>query len=98
MATTANTQTCTGKFANPITDICWSCVMPISIGAARVATLGQEDIENPASPICILPGAPVWGGLRIGFLGPARQVDVTRKPFFLVSLGGLSLNPGIPAP
>jgi conjugal transfer pilus assembly protein TraU len=27
-----------------------------------------------------------------------RQVDVTRKPFCLVGLGGISLNPGIPAP
>ena len=98
MAGTASTQTCTGKFANPITDICWSCVMPISIGSATVASLGQEDIENPASPICICPGAPIRIGLAIGFWEPARQVDVTRKPFCLVSLGGISLNPGIPAP
>ena len=96
MATTASTQTCTGKFANPITDICWSCVMPISIGAIPVATLGQEDIENPASPICICP--PFRIGLTIGFWEPVRQVDVTRKPFCLVGLGGISLNPGIPAP
>ena len=96
MATTASTQTCTGKFANPITDICWSCVMPISIGAARVASFGQEDIENPASPICVCP--PFRIGLTVGFWEPARQVDVTRKPFCLVSLGGVSLNPGIPAP
>ena len=72
--------------------------MPISIGAAPVATLGQEDIENPASPICICPGTPIRIGLAIGFWEPARQVDVTRKPFCLVSLGGISLNPGIPAP
>jgi conjugal transfer pilus assembly protein TraU len=76
MATTASTQTCTGKFANPITDICWSCVMPISIGAIPVATLGQEDIENPASPICICP--PYRIGLSIWFWEPVRQVDVTR--------------------
>ena len=68
-AGTASTQTCTGKFANPITDICWSCVMPISIGAARVATLGQEDIENPASPICVCPGTPIRIGLAIGAAG-----------------------------
>ena len=23
---------CTGSFVNPITDICWSCLFPISIG------------------------------------------------------------------
>ena len=36
--------------------------------------------------------------MSIGFWEPARQVDVTRKPFCLVSLGGVSLNPGLPAP
>src|SRR5260370_41275969 len=66
-------QTCTGKFANPITDICWSCILPISIGAARVATLGQEDIENPASPLCVCPGFPIRLGVSIGFWEPARQ-------------------------
>ena len=25
--------TCKGHFVNPITDICWSCIMPISIGS-----------------------------------------------------------------
>ncbi|WP_341761892.1 TraU family protein [Candidatus Tisiphia endosymbiont of Thecophora atra] len=24
--------TCQGHFVNPITDICWSCILPISIG------------------------------------------------------------------
>ena len=26
--------TCHGRFMNPITDICWSCVFPLTIGAA----------------------------------------------------------------
>ena len=63
-----------------------------------MATLGQEDIENPASPLCVCPGAPTRIGLSIGFWEPARQVEVTRKPFCLVSLGGISLDPGMPAP
>ena len=28
---------CVGKFANPITDICWSCLFPITIGGLRVS-------------------------------------------------------------
>ncbi|RTK94888.1 MAG: hypothetical protein EKK64_07580, partial [Neisseriaceae bacterium] len=24
--------TCTGRFVNPITDICWSCIFPLFIG------------------------------------------------------------------
>ena len=30
-ARAAGAATCTGKFPNPITDICWSCILPISI-------------------------------------------------------------------
>ncbi|MES2090061.1 MAG: hypothetical protein V4532_08810, partial [Pseudomonadota bacterium] len=25
----AGIATCTGKFPNPVTDICWSCILPI---------------------------------------------------------------------
>ena len=28
---------CHGKFANPVTDYCWSCVFPISMGGNSVA-------------------------------------------------------------
>lgn len=94
----AEMATCTGKFPNPITDICWSCILPISIGSARIANYGgQEDIDNPSSPICSCGVNPVIG-LSIGFWEPARHVEVVRKPFCLVSLGGVNLDPGIPAP
>jgi len=94
----ASAATCTGKFPNPITDICWSCILPISIGGARVANFGgQEDIDNPANPLCSCGRNPTIG-LSIGFWEPARHVEVVRKPFCLTSLGGIDLNPGIPAP
>ena len=32
MAAAAGMATCTGKFPNPLTDICWSCLLPITIG------------------------------------------------------------------
>ena len=48
----ADSVTCTGAFPNPITDLCWSCILPISIGSARIANVGdQEDIDNPSSPV-----------------------------------------------
>lgn len=94
----AAAATCTGRFFDPITDICWSCVMPISIGAAPVANVGaQEDIPNPAMPLCSCGLKPAIG-LTVGFWEPARHVDVVRKPFCLSALGGLDLDPGIPAP
>ena len=94
----AGVATCTGKFPNPITDICWSCILPISLGAASIGTFGgQEDIPNPANPVCSCATNPTVG-LSIGFWEPARQVEVVRKPFCLVTLGGVNLDPGIPAP
>lgn len=94
----AQIATCTGKFPNPITDICWSCILPISIGGARIANVGgQEDIDNPSSPACSCGVNPTIG-LSISYWEPARHVEVVRKPFCLVSLGGIDLDPGIPAP
>jgi conjugal transfer pilus assembly protein TraU len=50
------TATCTGRFANPITDICWSCMMPLRFGGMDLLSLDQEDTPNPGgSPVCLCP-------------------------------------------
>lgn len=89
--------TCKGSFVNPITDICWSCLMPISIG--HLINIGKgispkkRDIANPSNPVCICTkaNAPV-PGLSLGFWEPVRLVDVTRTPYCMVNLGGISLG------
>jgi conjugal transfer pilus assembly protein TraU len=90
--------TCFGQFANPITDICWSCIFPISIGAFELITDGQLDIANPASPICICPGTPIRIGVEVGYWEPARQIEATRTPGCFPSLGGLYIDFGLNAP
>jgi len=92
-------STCVGKFPNPITDICWSCILPIKIGSIPVANIGsQEDSDtNPTSPICNCGTSPIIG-LSISFWEPARIVEITRKPFCLVSMGGIDLSPGMAVP
>lgn len=98
MTAHAAAATCTGKFLNPITDICWSCILPLSIGAAPIGVIGsQEDIPNPASPVCSCGLNPTIG-LNIGFWEPARHVETTRSPFCLSAMGGINLDPGIDAP
>src|SRR5450759_3285771 len=74
---------CHGRFMNPITDICWSCAFPMSIGAASLIVQGQEDIANTSSAVCFCNNPPRIG-LSIGFWEPARLVDVTRQPFCMV--------------
>jgi conjugal transfer pilus assembly protein TraU len=91
--------TCMGKFPNPITDICWSCILPIKIGDATIANYGgQEDSgDNPSNPLCSCIVNPVVG-LNVGFWEPARHVEVVKRAWCLPTLGGLDLDPGIDAP
>jgi conjugal transfer pilus assembly protein TraU len=88
---------CQGEFANPITDICWSCMFPMTLGGTPLLTMDQEDTENPSGFLCSCSNPPMIG-IKSGFWEPARRVDVTRTPYCFVSLGGISLDPGIRAP
>jgi conjugal transfer pilus assembly protein TraU len=89
--------TCHGRFINPITDICWSCMFPLTLGSASLVSEGQPDTDNPSSPVCYCNNPPRIG-VTIGFWEPVRLVDVTRTPFCMVGLGGLQLDPGIEVP
>jgi type-F conjugative transfer system protein TraW len=88
-------QCCPGRFVNPLTDICWSCLFPLSIGPVKVNIGGREDTPNPSGLLCFCPKPliplPV-PGIPVGFWEPVRLVDVTRIPFCMVGLGGLSLG------
>ena len=88
---------CQGKFANPFTDICWSCIFPMTMGSSTILGQQQEDTPNPAGMACACANPPMIG-IRSGFWEPVRRVDVTRTPYCFVSLGGVSLNPGIRSP
>jgi len=83
---------CTGHFFNPITDICWSCLFPISIGDATVVSGHNPDTPNPSLPIQICPAGTLYRlGLAIGYWEPFAVTDVTRNPYCLVNLGGHQL-------
>ena len=90
--------TCKGHFVNPITDVCWGCLLPISIGGLSIGKGGspkKRDIKNPSSPVCACSrfGQPVpIPGISIGFWEPVRLVDVTRTPYCLVNLGGIAIG------
>jgi conjugal transfer pilus assembly protein TraU len=40
---------CHGKFVNPISDVCWFCLFPITIGNAAVIKGSQPDTSKEAS-------------------------------------------------
>lgn len=86
-------STCKGNFVNPLKDICWSCLFPITIGSAPIVSGRQSDTENPISPIQICEiGNLVRPGIAIGYWEPFAVVDVTRTPYCLVNLGGAKLD------
>ena len=43
----ADAGQCVGRFANPITDICWECAFPMAIGSVTFLNMGQDDTPNP---------------------------------------------------
>ena len=81
---------CESRFVNPIADICWDCLFPISIGNVKIASSDYPDTENPSIPIelCKVEGSPLpRAGLNIGFWEPFAMVDVTPDPYCMVNLG-----------
>jgi len=90
-------STCNGNFVNPISDICWDCLFPLSVGSIPVVPSRHPDTRNPSFPICLCPiSAPpfVRPGIAIGFWEPARLVDVSKDPWCFVNIGGLNISPG----
>ena len=78
---------CNAKFLNPITEICWDCIFPISVGGLSLFT-NRPDTANQTFPLCLcwdqlLPRI----GLSIGLWEPARLVDVANEPGCFVNMG-----------
>ena len=85
---------CHGNFVNPITDVCWSCLFPITIGSMNVVSGSVSDTDNPSLPICACGSPIIHPGISTGFWEPVAITDVTRTPYCMVNLGGLQLPMG----
>ncbi len=88
---------CEGRFVNPITDVCWRCIFPLSLGSVQVGKGDLPDTSNPGSPLQLCPAPPpifVRPGLAIGYWEPMAMTDVSRSPGCMVNLGGFSINLG----
>lgn len=87
--------TCEGRWVNPITDVCWECIFPMSVGSVQVSAGRLPDTDNPASPIQICPVPPPIferTGVAVGYWEPFAMTDVTRSPGCMVNMGGFNIN------
>lgn len=79
-----------GRFVNPVTDVCWSCLFPITISGVQVSP--GEDLADHTTVVCACAGTPPKVGIPVAFWEPSRMVDVTRKAYTLVGLGGIQVG------
>lgn len=79
-----------GKFINPITDICWKCLFPIHVAGVNV-TPGHQEETDYSKGLCFCSGTPPKAGIPLSFWEPSHLIEVTRKPYQLLALGGMKL-------
>ena len=91
VATVNTCEACVGRFINPVTDICWTCLFPLRVIGKKVAKGGPDPKTSPTTPLCHCKGAEI--GIPIAFWEPARLIDVTRIPYCLVNMGGIQAAP-----
>lgn len=80
---------CKGHFVNPVTDVCWKCLFPMSIGSVPVGTSSSyPDTHNPTLPVQVCP-SPLGPrvGIAMGYWEPYALADVTRSPGCMVNMG-----------
>ena len=88
---------CKGHFVNPITDICWDCIFPVTIGKSNAVKGHYPDTDNRKITKYWCQCESDIGfryGLAIGYWEPFALVDITRKPFCMVNLGGIQIDLG----
>lgn len=74
---------------NPITDISWRCMFPLTIAGVTLVPGGGGDKGDIGSPICSCKtgsGVPYFG-LKTQFWEPSRMIDTVSEPFKMMILG-----------
>lgn len=87
---------CEGKFMNPITDVCWSCMYPIKLfGSLSLGSGSAEDYDSGFNNAACLCNSPPRIGVPTSFWEPVYLTDVTQTPWCFPNLGGIEMNVGI---
>ena len=83
---------CVGKILNPITDICWSCMFPITLGGMPLVKGSRPDTPNPKRVVCTCQKGPIPQiGVPVSFWEAVRVTEVTRTPWCVITLGGVQI-------
>ena len=93
--------TCYGRITNPITDVCWECVFPITVGqnTSLISSSGFADVTTDADSMCsCVTNGSVTFGMNLGFWEPIRTIEIVREPFCFPSLGGITMGGRFSAP
>lgn len=88
---------CTGRFFNPISDMDWNYMFPISVVGVE---MGGGSNQNPAlmramPPTCMCPSVLTFGYPTLGYgmtwWEPTYMAEVEYRPGCLSSLGGINV-------
>lgn len=84
---------CTDRtMINPVSDIAWDCIFPMSIGGFPI-DYGEHPPDQPSTQFfCQCTGQGIYGlGFMVGFWEPARMIDTVSDAWCFPSLG-MSIN------
>ncbi len=89
---------CRGKLLNPVTEVCWECVLPIKIASVPIipSSSGIPDYGKSQFPLCTCPAPPpifVRVGVPLEYWAPTYMVEVIKDPMCFPSLGIKLPNP-----
>lgn len=80
---------CDPSFANPLTDISWTCTLPIRLGGAVISPRSSDNskryVKNTMCT-CVYGNIKRWG-LTVGFWEPAHMIDVSKDSGCFSGLG-----------
>ena len=91
---------CSGRIPNPVTDVCWECLFPLTIGNNLTFTDSDfKDVKTDAEALCGCAGeGAITLGMNLGFWEPIRTIEIVREPYCFPSLGGMAIGNRFSAP
>ncbi len=87
-------ESCPGRWYNPVTDTNWAGLFPIKIGGVTIDAFGMSDTDtvSTGSPICACGNPIPIPGAVVSFWEPVRLIEVVRKPGCFPTFNGLEMT------